>query len=83
MRTITEKAAQALARRRTVISSAEPLGDREATELVEIDAALDRINAGKYGRCENCGGAIGSQRLNALPETRYCIACAETAEKGR
>lgn len=80
MRTITEKAGQALARRRAVISAAEQLGDREAIELVEIDAALERITAGQYGRCESCGGAIGSQRLNALPETRYCIGCAEAAQ---
>lgn len=80
MRTITEKAGQALARRRAVISAAEQLGDREAIELVEIDAALERITKGQYGRCESCGGAIGSQRLNALPETRFCIGCAEAAQ---
>ncbi len=51
------------------------LGDRERTELAEIDAALRRIALGTYGQCLRCGGAIGHQRLRAMPETRYCVAC--------
>jgi len=45
-------------------------------EAAETRAALTRIDRGVYGRCESCGGAIGRQRLLALPATRYCIACA-------
>jgi DnaK suppressor protein len=44
--------------------------------LRELDAALGRIASGEFGKCESCGGAIGTQRLRALPEARYCIACA-------
>lgn len=44
-------------------------------ELLETDAALERIEQGSYGRCEECGGAIGRQRLLALPAARFCIEC--------
>ena len=46
-----------------------------AHEIGEIDAALARIADGTYGTCETCGGAIGRDRLRALPEVRRCIAC--------
>ena len=48
-------------------------------ELAETLAAIERIEAGTYGRCEQCNGAIGRQRLLALPAARYCIACALVA----
>jgi RNA polymerase-binding transcription factor DksA len=44
-------------------------------ELAEIDAALLRIELGLYGTCLGCGGPMGLQRLRALPEARYCVAC--------
>ncbi len=44
-------------------------------ELAEIDAALERMDAGSWGRCETCGGAIGRGRLRALPEARHCLDC--------
>ena len=59
----------------------ERLSDDEQNEIAEIDAALDRIKRGEYGRCESCGGAVGGQRLAALPETRYCVECAERTER--
>ncbi len=51
------------------------LGERERAELAEIDAALQRIEAGTFGICEGCGDSIGSQRLRALPEARLCLGC--------
>ena len=44
--------------------------------LEEIEAALGRVYAGTYGRCERCGAAIGDARLEARPTARTCIACA-------
>jgi DnaK suppressor protein len=44
-------------------------------ELEDIDAALQRIRDGRYGLCLACGGPIGLQRLRAIPEARYCLAC--------
>jgi DnaK suppressor protein len=46
-----------------------------AEELLETEAALARIEEGKFGRCDGCGGAIGRQRLLALPAARLCIEC--------
>lgn len=57
----------------------EELSTLEQAELQEIEAALVRIHAGAFGKCETCGKAIGRQRLRALPETRYCIGCATNA----
>jgi DnaK suppressor protein len=56
--------------------------EEAALDLAETQAALDRIVRGKYGRCESCTGAIGRQRLLALPAARYCIACASTHAAG-
>ncbi len=44
-------------------------------ELSEIDAALQRINEGRYGTCQACGGPMGLQRMRAIPEARYCMGC--------
>jgi DnaK suppressor protein len=44
--------------------------------LVEIDAALTRLDAGTYGLCERCGDPIGDGRLQARPVARTCIRCA-------
>ncbi|WP_083873667.1 TraR/DksA C4-type zinc finger protein [Frankia sp. QA3] len=50
---------------------------RQATaRLAEVDAALGRLAAGTYGRCEAGGEPIGEQRLAARPSARPCIPCA-------
>ena len=41
--------------------------------LGEIEAALERIDEGRYGSCEDCGGPVGEERLQALPWARLCI----------
>jgi len=48
--------------------------------LQRIDAALARLAAGKYGNCAECGTAISSQRLRALPFAVRCIECEATRE---
>jgi RNA polymerase-binding transcription factor DksA len=63
------------ARWRDYEATPEPLPDGVRRELAEIDAALARIREGRYGRCMNCGGPMGLQRLRAIPEARYCVAC--------
>jgi RNA polymerase-binding transcription factor DksA len=44
--------------------------------LVEIDAALTKLEEGVYGRCESCGDEIAPARLEAMPAARFCITCA-------
>jgi DnaK suppressor protein len=67
----------------TVTSRAlEPLTPPpRVAELVAIAAALERLDLGTYGQCTDCGGAIASLRLQALPEAARCIACQERAEQ--
>ena len=48
----------------------------EGQLLGEITAALERLDKGTFGRCEECGGAIPRGRLQALPYTRHCVSCA-------
>ncbi|HSN91583.1 MAG TPA: TraR/DksA family transcriptional regulator [Anaeromyxobacteraceae bacterium] len=57
----------------------EPLSEGVRRELAEIEAALGRIAEGRYGRCQSCGGPMGLQRLRAIPEARYCMACSGQA----
>jgi RNA polymerase-binding protein DksA len=69
--------------RASTVSSADVLtrvGDFERRELLDIEAALRRIEDGTWGRCETCGGPIGTQRLMALPEARQCLACRSRSE---
>jgi DnaK suppressor protein len=56
------------------------LSEAEYRELEAIDAALRRVAEGTYGQCEGCGGPVGRQRLNALPEARLCTACIAAGE---
>ncbi len=49
--------------------------------LEQIETALERIEEGEYGRCEECGARIPKVRLNALPYASLCVKCAEKQEK--
>jgi RNA polymerase-binding transcription factor DksA len=50
----------------------------EEQMLAEIRAALDRLDRGTFGHCEDCQGPILPKgRLKELPYTRYCVACAK------
>jgi DnaK suppressor protein len=64
-----------LQRRKTLAARPEGVPEPQHAELAEIDAALGRIAEGRFGSCIRCGGAIGHQRLRAVPETPYCLAC--------
>lgn len=54
---------------------------RHLEELrTEIAAALRRVDHGTYGKCEVCGGAIGTERLRVLPYARLCMGCKRKLE---
>ena len=53
----------------------------KAETLGRIDAALRRLEVGAYGDCIECGRAIASERLNALPFAVRCTACEDAREK--
>jgi DnaK suppressor protein len=49
--------------------------------LEEITEALERIRHGTFGLCEECKGPIPKARLQALPYTRHCVACARKLQQ--
>lgn len=55
--------------------------ERDVDELRMIDSALQRITAGTYGNCEDCGKEIPVARLNAEPTAARCVQCQELFEK--
>ena len=57
------------------------LMETEEDTLSMIDAALERIEDGVYGKCTECNGVIPKTRLNAIPFTPVCIKCAEARER--
>jgi RNA polymerase-binding transcription factor DksA len=65
-------------------ADAVPAADPELVDVLaaqarqtvdEIDAALARIDADTYGRCEACGEGLQIARLEAIPHARSCVAC--------
>ncbi len=54
----------------------EALEDAGRAEIVQIRAALERIEDGTYGVCVTCGEDIAPARLEALPFAMQCIECA-------
>ena len=54
--------------------------ENEQGTLEQVHEALDRIHAGTFGRCQECGDPIAKPRLQALPYTRHCIQCARELE---
>lgn len=52
---------------------------RARRKVKSLQEALMRFEEGTYGVCERCGGEIGAQRLEALPQARLCIKCAQEA----
>ena len=54
------------------------LQEREQVRYAMLCRALDRLEAGAYGRCETCDGPIGFDRLSVFPETAECGGCPAT-----
>ena len=54
--------------------------DRERKLINKIKEALDRIEGGTYGICENCEEEISEGRLKARPVTTLCIECKRLQE---
>jgi RNA polymerase-binding protein DksA len=54
---------------------------RRVQTIRDIDAALQRIASGEYGRCADCGGDIDYERLQAFPTAKRDVACQSVFEK--
>jgi RNA polymerase-binding protein DksA len=49
--------------------------------LRQAEHALERLDAGTYGTCENCGNPIGKGRLQAFPRATLCVTCKTKQER--
>ncbi len=57
------------------------LMENDEGTLDSIERALERIEEGVYGECDECGGKILKARLEAIPYVSHCIKCASKLEK--
>jgi DnaK suppressor protein len=46
-----------------------------AAALADVDRAIEKLEEGTYGRCDDCGRTIPAPRLEAIPATAYCVEC--------
>ena len=57
------------------------LQDREKQHLEAIEEALQRIETGEYGFCDECGDQIDKKRLMVMPLAQLCITCQQNEER--
>jgi DnaK suppressor protein len=57
------------------------LSGRDKEKLAAIDEALEKLEEGTYGICEECGDKIGPGRLKVMPLARLCVNCQSKMEK--
>lgn len=62
-------------------SNAIKFVEMKVGELEQIEDALNRIEAGEYGRCKDCGNWIRPARLQIVPNATRCIKCQEQMER--
>jgi DnaK suppressor protein len=51
------------------------LTEKNKQTLIDIEDALERIENGNYGKCDNCSAEISIERLKALPFAKTCMKC--------
>lgn len=56
---------------------------RDARELSDVDAALQRLAGGRYAVCITCEAPIPAERLDAFPTAKRCLPCQQRHEAGR
>ena len=56
------------------------LMEMKAQTLIRIDEALQRVDQGTYGTCDECGQEIAEARLSAVPFALLCLECQEREE---
>ncbi|MFP8887913.1 TraR/DksA family transcriptional regulator [Streptomyces mangrovi] len=57
------------------------LAENAREMLYQTERALDRLEAGTYGVCENCGKPIGKARMQAFPRATLCVECKQRQER--
>ncbi len=61
-----------------LVSRQRALPESDVCALAEVVGAIERIDAGTYGRCTGCGAMIAPLRLRVLPAAALCVSCAAT-----
>ncbi|MER6133736.1 TraR/DksA C4-type zinc finger protein [Streptomyces sp. NPDC001815] len=51
--------------------------------LADVEAALTRMDQGRYGTCHLCRGPVARERLRIVPQARYCTRCQQVREADR
>jgi DnaK suppressor protein len=74
---------QSRAQIRTERQTEFAMNEHETAELGDIEAAMERMDAGTYGQCTDCGVSIPPARLNAYPTAKRCIDCQTETEQRR
>jgi DnaK suppressor protein len=57
------------------------LTGRDKEKLMAINEALEKLDEGNYGICEECGEKIGDGRIKVLPLAKLCVSCQSRLEK--
>ena len=79
----TKARARLLLRRAVLARAGKDRNEDPESELNRIEAALRRIDEGRYGVCDECGSAIGAQVLLANPASPLCSACGNGKDRHR
>jgi DnaK suppressor protein len=58
------------------------LTELDRKQLLLVEEALNRIDRGEYGYCQQCAEEISRKRLDVQPWARHCVRCQELEEKG-
>jgi DnaK suppressor protein len=57
------------------------LRERGQIHLAQVEAALARLEDGRFGTCLRCGNPIADARIEALPWAAYCIGCQQVVDR--
>jgi DnaK suppressor protein len=72
-----------MARSLAEVETEASLIERAEYRLKAIEAALVKLEQGRYGECEDCGSEIAIDRLKALPFATRCVECQTKRNRGR
>ncbi len=57
------------------------LGEQDREQLKLVEEAIEKINEGNYGICQQCEKSIPEARLKVVPFAIYCVVCLNEIEK--
>ena len=62
---------------------AQRVADLKASLQAQMARAIDRLELGRYGFCEDCAEPIPAERMEFAPETTTCVPCQGRRDRGR